>query len=75
MVDARGNMHDAMLTLNFGPLSSSPGIKYYIDRGLEIPDRLLPGRALMRMSPEYREKLIKTDFSNVAPWWIKVICG
>ncbi len=69
-------MHRELLSLSMHPgCYPSEGALWYVKRGKEIPDHLLPGRALMKMSPEYREKFIKTDFSNVAPWWIKVLCG
>lgn len=45
-----------------GPLSSSPNdriIKLALERGEPIPDKLLPGRMIMRLSKEKREELMK----------------
>ncbi len=50
-------------------------LKRLIAEGKPIPEMLLPGRAFMAMSPSHRADLAKTDFSNVAPWWIKIVCG
>lgn len=51
----------------------------YVKSGKEIPELLLPGRALMKMKESQSEaqyvKFIETNWQNVAPWFIKIMCG
>jgi len=53
----------------------SQGLRRYVEHGKVIPDFLLPGRLLMTMSCSSRESLVHTDFKNVAPWWVTVVCS
>lgn len=39
-------------------------VKWYLDRGKEIPDFNLPGRAIMIQRPEIREQLVKLTASD-----------
>lgn len=73
------DVHSDLLFIcqNIGALPSE-GARHYLRRGTEIPDVLLPGRTLQRLkrnAPKYYEKLINTNWQNVAPWWIKVMCS
>ncbi len=49
-------------------------MKRLLAQGKEIPDYLLPGRAIMRMSPERREalSLLTAEDTNHRPDWIKL---
>lgn len=69
--------HNYLLYLACGPTPyPSRGAIHYIERGSEIPDALLPGRALMRMNERDREGLTKTiNTSTPAPWWVRLMCS
>lgn len=56
----------------------SEGARWYIKRGKEIPDDLLPGRAITKLNhmfPGALTDLKSADMANVATWWIKIVCG
>jgi hypothetical protein len=53
----------------------SEGAMYYVRQGKEIPEILLPGRALMRMNENTRQRYVNTNWQNVSPWWIKIMCA
>lgn len=57
-----------------GLFSSTKTIRDYVLRDQKIPDRLLPGRYLMRLPEQDRARLsslTSEDFNKVAPWVIK----
>ncbi len=69
--------HGALLHWSVHPgCYPSEGAMHYVRNGREIPDLLLPGRALMRMGPEERAAIVKAiNQSEPATWWVKVMCG
>jgi hypothetical protein len=74
------NPHDIVLAWSMLPgCFRSGGAIEYVKSGKEIPELLLPGRALMKMKESQPEaqyyKFISTDWQNVAPWFIKIMCG
>jgi hypothetical protein len=73
------DVHELALHLSVRVGSApSDGLMYYVRRGKEIPDHLLPGRALQRLQrnvPRSYEALVRTDWQNVSPWWIKIMCS
>lgn len=72
-------VHDLIFSGSCNPgCYPTEGVSYYIRKGQEIPDYLLPGRPLMNLkknSPMEFERLVNANLANVAPWWIKVMCG
>lgn len=75
MSNASRDVHDSLLCLPDSYVNHNAGLARSDDRPIPVPDRLLPGRLLMAMAPGRRAELAKADFSNVAPWWIKVMCS
>lgn len=59
-----GEMADlAELTTTIG---SARSIDYYLDHGLPIPENMLPGRVIERLSPEKRELLKNLKSDDIA---------
>lgn len=70
------DVHDSLVMLTYIPgCYPSEGAMHYVKRGKEIPDMLLPGRLLMRMDSKTRDTYANADWTNAAPWWIKIMCG
>lgn len=54
----------------------SGGAREYVLAGRDIPERLLPGRLIMRESAEVRaalSRLTSADAADVAPWHVRVV--
>lgn len=72
------DVHTSLLTIvsGIGGFYTPPGgIQSRIRGGLPIPERLLPGRLMMAVSPERRAELANTNWKNVSDWWVKLMCS
>lgn len=69
------DIHESLIRIPDLYMNRGNRLQRAVSEGRHIPERLLPGRLLSDMKSDFRNDLIKTDFLNVAPWWIKIACS
>ena len=70
----RADGHEALLGLVYCTGSSSLRTgQWYAERGMPIPERLLPGRLMAVLGAPVREALAATDWSNAGTWWVRLL--